>query len=222
MAKRTFTKLLISILSIPFIISSLIIEKANLWEINEDIKKCCQTIEAYKNTNIPSALWFILILAEDRRSYFHKGIDPIAMFRAIFIKITQNKFQGASTIEQQFVRVVSERYEKKLSRKLREQILALCVSRRYSKLEIAKAYLSIAFYGSGKIGLHGIKKLNHNMTDEVTYENAISIISRLKYPEPLKEKEDWFIKYSRRTSHIKDLLNDPNIIQFSMIPLINK
>ena len=78
------------------------------------------------------------------------------MIRALSVRIRHGTIQGASTIEQQFVRVMSGRYERSVARKLREQALAIAISRRREKKQVAAAYLSVAFYGSARRGVSGL------------------------------------------------------------------
>lgn len=214
MAKKTIVKTAINILTTPFILVSLIAERLDLWHIKSDVIKCIKIINQYKNTNIPYHLLESLVVAEDRRNLYHKGIDPLAMARAIFVKVTKNESQGASTIEQQFVRVVSKRYEKRLSRKMREQILALAVSKKFSKEHIAKAYLCIAFYGSGKVGIKGIHQISKKNIEKLSVNESIAVVSRLKYPEPLKATKQWRRKHFLRNEYIlKRLTCNYHIIQ---------
>jgi penicillin-binding protein 1A len=202
LAKKIVVKTIINILTSPFILVSLSAEKLDLWSIKTDKKKCIKIINQYRSTNVPYHLLESLVVAEDRRNSYHKGIDPIAMVRAIFVKVTKNESQGASTIEQQFVRVVSKRYEKRLSRKMREQILALAVSKKFSKEEIAIAYLCIAFYGSGKVGIKGIHRISRKNIEELSLHDSIAVVSRLKYPEPLKATKQWKKKHLLRNEYI--------------------
>src|SRR5262245_21594087 len=53
----------------------------------------------------------LLVSGEDHRHVLHPGVDPIAICRATWRCIYRGKREGASTIEQQVVRVISGRYE---------------------------------------------------------------------------------------------------------------
>ncbi len=194
-------KLLISVLSVPFIFFARITEWLNVWEIRADISRCLEMVDSL-GQKVPSSFLVSLIAAEDHRNALHQGVDPIAMVRAAYVRIRCGKIQGASTIEQQFVRVVSGRYEKKIGRKVREQILAISVSRRTSKLKIASAYLSIAFYGSKCIGAKALRDRCGNHLACAEQNDIWGMIARLKYPEPLKPSSNWERKLNRRIEHI--------------------
>ena len=62
-----------------------------------------------------------------------------------------HKHEGASTIEQQLVRVLTNDYERTLKRKLKEIYLASHLRKYADKETIAIAYLDIAYYGGAGI-----------------------------------------------------------------------
>ena len=202
MAKKTILTVLYAIASLPFLLISTILAKYNIWGLKDDITLCIDVIERNKNIKLCNNLLDILIIAEDKRNNFHCGVDQIALVRALYVRIKFGFVQGASTIEQQFVRVVTQRYERKLSRKLREQILATAVLRKSSKTDIATSYLSIAFYGSNLYGKTGLEKLCTKPLSQVGLPIAIEIISRLKYPEPVKRNMKWREKIFYRNQYI--------------------
>lgn len=210
MAKNKITKSVILLLSLPLHLIAIIAEFFDLWNLKKDINKCVVEIRKYKENNISKNLRDVLVTAEDRRNKIHRGVDPIAMIRAIVVKIMKNEIQGASTIEQQFVRVVSQRYERKFTRKFREQILAILVSKRTTKENMANSYLCIAFYGSGKIGVLGIQKLLGSSAEFISIESAIEIVARLKYPEPLIATKEWRQKFEQRNKYIRYNLSIEN------------
>ena len=200
MAER-FLKVLVALLSRPVVALAWAAETWNIWGIRSDIRRCLDSIDSARSA-VPTAFLKCLVAAEDHRNAFHLGIDPIAMLRAIYVRLLLGHIQGASTIEQQFVRVISGRYEKTLARKVYEQMLAVAVSRRRSKHQIATAYLSVAFYGSARIGLAGLRtRLGNNLS--LAKQNDIrGMIARLKYPEPLKPTSAWQQKIRRRIEYI--------------------
>ncbi len=180
---------------------SRIAELCDICGIRADISSCLEVVDS-SGGKVPFPFLVSLITAEDHRSTLHKGVDPIAMVRSAYVRIRCQKFQGASTIEQQFVRVVTGRFDRTLIRKIREQILAIAVSRRRSKLQIASAYLSIAFYGSGCIGIKGLRSRCGNNLSHAKQNDIWGMISRLKYPEPLQPSLSWEMKLHHRIEHI--------------------
>ncbi len=189
----------------------------DLWNMRLHIGKCIKVVDSTANL-VPQSFINVLIAAEDRRSSMHYGVDPVAMIRALYKWILFREIQGASTIEQQFVRVVSGRYERSFTRKLREQMLAIAVSRRRDKHKIAGAYLSVAYYGYGRVGLSA---LTHYCGFDLSRSNmidALGIISRLKYPEPRKPSIKWSVKFERRVRYIANQYNKafPSCVKVSI------
>ena len=103
---------------------------------------------------IPQALLDATVATEDRRFYSHSGVDDRAILRAIWADISGGGyFEGASTITQQYVRLVYIGNEKTLDRKLREAALARRVEKEMTKDEILYAYLNRVYLGGGAYGV---------------------------------------------------------------------
>ena len=192
----------IKISSIPFRLISHFFEYFKIDNIDKDLKKSLEIIDKYSLVKMDKKLIEVLIIAEDRRNTLHYGVDVIAIFRAIKVRVFKNVYQGASTIEQQFVRVVSNRYEKSFYRKFREQLLAIAVSKRRTKSEISNAYLSIAYYGYDLEGIAAIKKICGENIKEIDLNRAIELVSRLKYPQPKNINDNWLEKHINRNKYI--------------------
>lgn len=177
----------------PIILLANIINLLNIKSFKDDIEKSLKIIDDFSNIKIDKIFIQVLILAEDRRNKLHRGVDTIAILRAIKVRLLENKYQGASTIEQQFIRVVTNRFEKTFYRKLREQILAILLDKKAEKYDISKSYLLIAYYGYNLTGLSAIKKICIDI-NKVDITTAIEIISRLKYPQPKNINNIWLSK----------------------------
>ncbi|XQC04796.1 transglycosylase domain-containing protein [Arcobacter cryaerophilus gv. pseudocryaerophilus] len=193
MAKKTFLIIFLRISAMPIILLANIINLLNIKSFKDDIEKSLKIIDDFSNIKIDKIFIQVLILAEDRRNKLHRGVDTIAILRAIKVRLLENKYQGASTIEQQFIRVVTNRFEKTFYRKLREQILAILLDKKAEKYDISKSYLLIAYYGYNLTGLSAIKKICIDI-NKVDITTAIEIISRLKYPQPKNINNIWLSK----------------------------
>lgn len=190
-------KAILWMLSLPHIGASLLLEALSPKGIRADLDRCLIIVGRH-GTCVPDVLVEALVLAEDHRSQSHPGVDVIAMIRALWVRAISGRIQGASTIEQQYVRVVSNRYEKTVVRKLREQLLALMLARRVDKRAVASAYLAIAFYGSGSIGIDALKsRFGHDLS-KVSLREALMVVAQLKHPRPLRPDEVWQSKILAR------------------------
>jgi 1A family penicillin-binding protein len=97
------------------------------------------------------------IASEDSRFYWHLGIDPIGVMRALVVNLSGGELQGGSTITQQLARSLFPKYvgrEDSAVRKLREAAVALRLEFFYSKDRLLKSYLNHVFLG---LNLHGFE-----------------------------------------------------------------
>lgn len=85
---------------------------------------------------------------EDHEFLNHQGVSPMGTLRSLLKNIYHGRWaQGGSTITQQLVKNHFLSAEKSLSRKVKEQILALLLEAEISKDEILEQYLNIAYLG---------------------------------------------------------------------------
>lgn len=96
----------------------------------------------------------MLVAYEDKRFYAHKGVDLIALSRAVMQAIRhQEMVSGASTLTMQTARLLEESGTGKWQGKLRQARLALALERRLSKPEILDLYLQRAPFGGNLEGV---------------------------------------------------------------------
>ena len=141
---------------------------------------------SYSISNPDINLINYLVAGEDHRFYNHAGFDPIAIIRAILKRFQGIRIEGASTIEQQYVRTCTTRYEVTISRKLEEIAIASLLSLLERKDVIAYSYLNNAYYGDNLKGFaNAIKNLSlENLENIKIISNEALIISLLKNPFP--------------------------------------
>ncbi len=83
--------------------------------------------------NISPRLIEATLLKEDRFFYWHLGVNPFALIRALFSSyIFHDKKLGASTITMQLARLRYKIHTRSISRKLRQILMALELERHYS------------------------------------------------------------------------------------------
>ncbi|WDE04528.1 penicillin-binding protein 1B [Thalassomonas viridans] len=98
--------------------------------------------------NIPEALLDTLLLVEDRDFYFHAGVSPLGILRALVQNIRAGRtVQGGSTLTQQLVKNMFLTRQKTLWRKLNEALMALILEYRYSKDQLLEAYVNEVYLG---------------------------------------------------------------------------
>jgi penicillin-binding protein 1A len=103
---------------------------------------------------IPNYLVQAFVAGEDARFFQHKGLDYMAILRALFRNIFSGEIvQGGSTITQQVVKSLLLSPEKSFSRKIREAILAYKIENYLTKEEILFLYLNQIYLGHGAYGV---------------------------------------------------------------------
>ena len=111
-------------------------------------------------SRIPEELVQAFVAAEDAQFFEHHGIDYMGIVRAMIRNIEAGEFsQGASTITQQVARSFLLTREKKLSRKIKEAILAYRIEANFSKEYILYLYLNQIFLGHGAYGVEAASQL---------------------------------------------------------------
>ncbi|MDR0295432.1 MAG: penicillin-binding protein 1C, partial [Prevotellaceae bacterium] len=95
-----------------------------------------------------------LVAFEDRRFFWHPGIDPISVGRALWTNIRKGKVvEGGSTISMQTVRLMRKGKSRTIFEKMIEATLALRLEFRYSKQEILSLYARHAPFGGNVVGI---------------------------------------------------------------------
>lgn len=103
---------------------------------------------------IPQILKQATLATEDPSFYSNPGVDWYALARALYYLVRyQRPVSGASTITQQLMKTVFLSPEQTPERKIKEAILALEVTRRYSKDQILAFYLNTINYGNRSYGI---------------------------------------------------------------------
>ena len=99
-----------------------------------------------------------LIATEDRRFYWHPGVDPLAVARAAVSSLLARRVvSGASTITQQLARALVTR-PRTLAGKLRDMAIALRIEASLDKRQILEAYLGHVEFGPGLVGVEAASR----------------------------------------------------------------
>src|SRR5579859_8102856 len=133
-----------------------------------------------------------VIATEDRRFYYHFGVDPIGLLRATVTNLRAGHVvQGGSTITQQLAKNLFLTPERTYRRKIQEMLLALWLEHRFTKDQLLEIYLNRVYLGAGT---YGVDAAAHRYFDksarEVTlYESAV-IAGLLKAPTRFSPARD--------------------------------
>lgn len=117
-----------------------------------------QDRESISYDEMPQCMKDGVVAAENRSFWTDKGIDPRGILRAAFSNAKGNATQGASTITQQYVKILYLTQERTLKRKVSEAVLSLKVQQQKSKQEILQGYLNTIYFGRGAYGVQAAAK----------------------------------------------------------------
>lgn len=163
-----------------------------LIKLNKDLFLIDEKINELSCDQNYDELHFYIMALEDRRFFSHNGIDFYSIIREFWRYITFRKCGGASTIDMQMVRTITNFRERTIFRKLYEMTLAYIINYRYSKKQIISCYLTHAFYGSGLVGIDKvIKSFNVSDLTELNDWQKALIAASLQKPKPLKSNDKW-------------------------------
>jgi len=95
-----------------------------------------------------------VISIEDQDFYNNNGIRPTSIIRAMLINLTHASYmQGGSTITQQIIKNTLLNGDKSIGRKLKEWVLAIRLTKQFSKNQILEIYLNDAPLGGTIYGV---------------------------------------------------------------------
>ena len=118
-----------------------------------DLSKNEQRVYQNLNTISPHFLNAVISI-EDQGFYNHGGIHLYSIFRSFIKNVKTLSFsQGGSTITQQLIKNSLLQSHKKITRKIREAILAIKIERSLSKNEILELYVNLISYGHTVYGV---------------------------------------------------------------------
>jgi penicillin-binding protein 1B len=136
----------------------------------------------------PVSLTNGLFASEDRDFYSHFGVSIRGIARAFKNNVISGSMaQGGSTITQQLVKNFYLTNERRLSRKVKEALMAFILEYHYSKNEILEAYLNEIYLGqNGPNAVHGFGLASEfyfgNTLKDLPLEQIASLVALVRGP----------------------------------------
>lgn len=174
-----------------------------LFDVSEDVTRTLVRID-----DIPEHMINAAIAIEDEEFYEHVGIQPRAIVRAVLTNVLNLDplgGQGGSTITQQVIKNSVLTNEKRVSRKLKEWVLALKLEQQYSKDQIMELYLNESPYGGS---LYGIEEASQAFFATTTQNISIA---QAAYLAALPQAPTYFSPYGSNKEALdkrKDMVLD--------------
>ncbi len=173
---------------------------------------------------IPKHVVHAFLAAEDDQFYEHKGINLIAITRAMLANIKAGKnIQGGSTITQQVAKTLMLSNERTLSRKIKDVLLALKMEKNLSKDDILFLYLNQIYFGQGAYGVEMASQTYfHKSIEKITVAEAAvlaglpkapSAYSPLVNPKRAKERQIYVLKRMSEVGYIDNQTTEKSIQQ---------
>ncbi|WP_190278363.1 penicillin-binding protein 1B [Colwellia hornerae] len=137
---------------------------------------------------VPEQLIDTLLLVEDRDFYFHAGVSPLGIFRALVANIRAGRtVQGGSTLTQQLVKNMFLTRDKTLWRKVNEAVMSIILELRYSKDQLLEAYINEVYlgqhYANGIYGFGLAAKFYFGQPiQSLTIEQMAMLVGQVKGP----------------------------------------
>jgi penicillin-binding protein 1A len=152
-----------------------------------------------------------VIASEDSRFYWHIGVDPLGIARAVIVNYQgQGIRQGASTLTQQLARSLFSEVgrENTAGRKLREMFVALKLEAFYSKNEILKTYLNRVYLGTGNYGFDDAAQFYFEKSaKDLTIAEAATLVAMLPAPNSYNPVQDYDTALQLRNRVITRMAN---------------
>ncbi len=102
--------------------------------------------------DIPEKIKQAIMAIEDRKFENHWGVNLQAYPSALLPVLFGKRARGASTVTQQLAKNLFLTPERKITRKLKELILAINIEKTYTKAEIMEFYINQVYLGAGAYG----------------------------------------------------------------------
>ncbi|OQY49014.1 MAG: hypothetical protein B6242_00575 [Anaerolineaceae bacterium 4572_78] len=128
-----------------------------------------------------------VLVLEDKNFYTNPGFDIEGLGRAFYFNLQGKDIQGGSSITQQLIKNIiiekEERTKKLYSRKIKEVILAIEITRLYQKNQILEWYFNTNHYGSLAYGIEAAAQVYFQKTvSELTLPECTMLTPIPQYP----------------------------------------
>ena len=103
---------------------------------------------------VPTKFAACITAFEDKRFWYHPGVDPLALARALWLNLSRGEVvSGGSTLTMQVIRLSRRGQARTVGEKLIELVLATRATWRYRKRSLLALYASHAPFGGNVVGL---------------------------------------------------------------------
>jgi membrane peptidoglycan carboxypeptidase len=135
-------------------------------------------------SDLPSEFANLLIKKEDRFFYYHPGVNPISLFRALVKQISTGHAGGSSTLTQQLAKnLLHHESDRTVANKITETAYALGLEIFYSKEDLLLMYANTVYLGNQVQGFETASLAYFNKPlRETTVNEQIALLATLSHP----------------------------------------
>lgn len=160
-----------------------------------------------------------IIYKEDKYFYYHPGVNPVAILRAVVNNMLQSKkTSGASTITMQVARMLEPK-NRTYANKIVEIFRAFQLEWKFSKAEILQLYLNLVPYGSNIEGVKSAALIYFQQPpDYLSLAQTVALTIIPNRPSSLvigrdnalivKERNKWLQRFARDQVFPKEEIDD--------------
>ncbi|MFV0431776.1 MAG: transglycosylase domain-containing protein [Alphaproteobacteria bacterium] len=125
--------------------------------------------------DLPTSMPDALTAVEDKRFYWHFGIDPYSISRAVYRNIRHGRREGGSTLTQQLAKNMFLTANQTLKRKAQEALLSLWLEWKFTKEQILTIYLNRVYFGTNAWTVDGASQayFGHSARTLSIWESAM-------------------------------------------------
>ena len=132
---------------------------------------------------VPGAVKWALLSAEDGGFYDHEGVDFKAIARAALDNVRSGNLIGGSTITQQLVKQNFLTDERTIKRKICEAVVAAELERQYTKDQILEFYMNAQFFGENAYGVRAAAQEYWGKDlDDISIAQAAAMVVPIRNP----------------------------------------
>src|SRR5262245_16224828 len=138
-------------------------------------------------SEISTDLQNAVVAVEDKRFYYHPGVDPIGIGRALYREVRSGgRLEGGSTLTQQLARTLYLSNVRTWGRKAKEAAIALIIEAQLTKKQILELYLNRIYLSAGVYGVETMSEhLYRRPASAVTLTEATLIAGLIRAPSAL-------------------------------------
>jgi len=165
-----------------------------------------------------------LLTFEDKWFWFHPGINPVAIARAIHLNIKAGKVvSGGSTITMQIARISRGNNKRTYGEKFIEMLSAMKAELFYSKKKILELYSANAPFGGNTVGLEAAAwRYTGKSSDGITWAEAAALAILPNSPSLIYPGKNQEILKTRRDNLLKKLYKKKYIDSLTLILAIDE